>query len=303
MTSLRGTATLVRFTLRRDRIKLPAWVLGTAVMTMYFANALKLAYPTPEDIENVASFANTPAAVMMSGPGYGMDAPTREAFLANQYALYLMVATALMNIMLIVRHTRMEEEAGRTELVLAGVVGRLAPLTAAMLTALVANAALVVVGAAALAGTGVDPAGSLLLLTGFAALGMVFAAITALTAQVTEHARAATGCSAAVLGAAFLLRGIGDLVGEHGSALSWFSPIAWSQQTRVFVDPRWWPLALSLGFAAVALAAAYGLVSRRDVGAGLVAPRLERVCLMFGDRCVMLGMCCAPTRSPMTCGL
>lgn len=75
MTALRATLTLLRFTLRRDRIKLPAWVLGIAVMTMYFANALKLAYPTEQDIANVASFARSPAAIMMSGPGYGMDTP------------------------------------------------------------------------------------------------------------------------------------------------------------------------------------------------------------------------------------
>ncbi|MCQ4120938.1 ABC transporter permease [Rhodococcus tibetensis] len=274
MRALRATPALLRFNLRRDRIKLPAWVLGIAVMTMYFGNALKLAYPTDQDIANVASFANSPAAIMMSGPGYGMDNPTLEAFLANQYALYLMVASALMNILLIVRHTRLEEEGGRTELVLAGVVGRFAPLTAAMLTALVANTALVVAGTLALAGTGFDAAGSLLLLTGFAALGLVFAAITAVMCQVTEHARAATGLAAAVLGAAFLVRGIGDLTAKHGSALSWLSPIAWSQQTRVFVDPRWWPLTLSIVFAGAALVGAYVLVGRRDVGAGLMAPRL-----------------------------
>ncbi|QTJ67237.1 hypothetical protein HYG77_17730 [Rhodococcus sp. ZPP] len=276
MTALRATLTLLRFTLRRDRIKLPAWVLGIAVMTMYFANALKLAYPTEQDIANVASFARSPAAIMMSGPGYGMDTPTLEAFLANQYALYLMVAAALMNILLVVRHTRLEEEDGRTELVLAGVVGRFAPLTAAMLTALVANTALIVAGTAALAGTGFDAAGSLLLLSGFAAVGMVFAAVAALTSQLTEHARAATGWAGAVLGAAFVVRGVGDLAAEHGSALSWLSPIAWSQQTRVFVDPRWWPLTLSAGFAALALACAYRLVARRDIGAGLLAPRLGR---------------------------
>lgn len=112
-----------------------------------------------------------------------------------------------MNILLVVRHTRLEEEDGRTELVLAGVVGRFAPLTAAMLTALVANTALIVAGTAALAGTGFDAAGSLLLLSGFAAVGMVFAAVAALTSQLTEHARAATGWAGAVLGAAFVVRG------------------------------------------------------------------------------------------------
>ncbi|WP_133056634.1 hypothetical protein, partial [Mycolicibacterium moriokaense] len=42
------------------------------------------------------------------------------------------------------------------------------------------------------------------------------------------------------------------------SALSWFSPIAWAQQMRPFVDLRWWPLALlvvvAIGLMALATA-------------------------------------------------
>ena len=40
-----------------------------------------------------------------------------------------------MAILLVVRHTRAEEETGRAELVGAGVVGRHAPLAAALITA------------------------------------------------------------------------------------------------------------------------------------------------------------------------
>ena len=38
--------------------------------------------------------------------------------------------------------------------------------------------------------------------------------------------------------------GIGDVIDNSGSTLSWFSPIAWAQQMRAFVALRWWPLAL-----------------------------------------------------------
>ncbi|MFW5898832.1 MAG: ABC transporter permease, partial [Jiangellaceae bacterium] len=54
---------------------------------------------------------------------------------------------------------------------------------------------------------------------------------------------------------------------------SWFSPIAWSQQTRAYVDGRWWPLLISVGFTAAVAAVGYALSTRRDVGAGLVAAR------------------------------
>jgi ABC-2 type transport system permease protein len=105
------------------------------------------------------------------------------------------------------------------------------------------------------------------------AVGLVFAGITALTVQVTEYARAATGMAGAVLGAAWAVRAAGDMMDDYGSTLSWFSPLAWSNQTRSYVDGRWWPLLLSVAFAAVAAAVGYALSGRRDVGAGLVAAR------------------------------
>jgi ABC-2 type transport system permease protein len=79
--------------------------------------------------------------------------------------------------------------------------------------------------------------------------------------------------SAAVLGAAYVIRAAGDSLESGGSLLSWFSPLAWSQQTRAYVDGRWWPLLLSVGFAVVTAAVAYVLAGRRDLDAGLVAAR------------------------------
>jgi len=76
-----------------------------------------------------------------------------------------------------------------------------------------------------------------------------------------------------VLAAAAVVRGLGDVLQEHGSPLSWLSPIAWAQQTRAFVDLRWWPLLLTAATTGLLLALAYRLVARRDLGAGFVAPR------------------------------
>src|SRR5699024_3342663 len=59
------------------------------------------------------------------------------------------------------------------------------------------------------------------------------------------------------------------VIEAEGSWLSWFSPLAWAQQTMVFVDLRWWPLALSLGAIVLLLALAAQLSRRRDLGSGL----------------------------------
>ena len=127
--------------------------------------------------------------------------------------------------------------------------------------------------AAGLAGAGFAAADSLALGVGIGLTGLVFGGVAAVTAQLTAYGRAATGTALAVLGAAAVVRGVGDVLREGGSALSWLSPIAWAQQTRAFVDLRWWPLALSAVLVAVLVRTAYALVHRRDVGAGLVPPR------------------------------
>src|SRR3954453_17713818 len=193
--------------------------------------------------------------------------------IANELSLSVMVAAAIMSIQLVVRHTRAEEESGRAELIRAGIVGRRAPLTAALLEAALADLAVVAVIAAGLTASGLAPVDSLALATGIGLTGLLFGAVAAVTAQLSAHARAASGWALAVLGAAAVVRGVGDTLHAHGSPLSWFSPIAWAQQTRPFVDLRWWPLLLSLALIAVLTGCAYALSGRRDFAVGVVAPR------------------------------
>ncbi|BDU05185.1 ABC transporter permease [Nocardia cyriacigeorgica] len=271
--SLTGTGTLIRFNLRRDRIKLPAWVFGITVMGLYYASALPQVYKTPEDLRAVSQFSEGTVGALISGPGYGLAEPTVESVIVAVYGLYFLLLAALMNILLISRHTRVEEQTGCAELVRANVVGRHAQLTAALLVALAANVALSLFIAGSFSIAGLDSSDSLLFGCSVGATGLVFAAITAITVQISTYSRAAAGMAGAALGIAYVIRAAGDTLREGGSALSWLSPLAWSQQTRAYADGRWWPLALSIVFAVAACAVGYALSARRDVGAGLVAAR------------------------------
>ncbi|RPF26964.1 ABC transporter permease [Georgenia muralis] len=275
--ALAGTGALVRLMLRRDRVRLPLWVGGIALFVPYFFTAFGALFPTTADLQQAASFTQGPVISLLGGPGYGLgEGITYQSFFAAVYWLYFLLAAALMNILLVSRHTRVEEQTGRSELVRANVVGAHAPLTAALVVAVIANAALAVVLTAALVGFDAPLGGAALVGAGTAAVGLVFAGVTAVTVQLTEYSRAASSAAGAVLGAGFVLRAIGDSLGEHGTALSWLSPFAWSQQTRPFVDERWWPLAISLVVAAGAAALGYALSLRRDVGAGLRPARRGR---------------------------
>ena len=269
-----GTWRLVGVLLRRDRIKLPAWILGLTVFVFYFNTALPTIAPTEEDLAAFSQFAEGPVGAVLGGPGYGFDADlSYHVFFVGVYGLYFLLAAALMNILLVSRHTRVEEQSGRAELVRASVVGRNAPLTAALIVAVGSNVMLALLIGAAAMSFGYPAHGSLVFGAGVGAAGLAFAGVTALTVQITEYSRAASGLAGVVLGAAYVIRAAGDMLTEHGSLLSWFSPLAWSQQTRPYVDERWWPLLLSLGFAVTTAAIGYALASRRDLGAGLRAPR------------------------------
>lgn len=276
--ALAGTGALLRFLLRRDRVRLPVWLAGIGVFNAGSAASFQQNYPTAADRQTVAETLATPAALAMTGPRRYLEVPELSlgAMHAHEMIGYLALVAGLMSVLLVVRHTRSEEEAGRAELVRASVVGRHAHLTAALLGALVANVALALVVAASLLASGLpDLTGSGALLLGAATggAGLVFAAVAAVTAQITEHPRAATGMALAVVGGAFALRAVGDAGTE---ALSWLSPIGWAQRTYPFVDDQWWPLLPAVALAALLSGTAFLLSTRRDVGAGLRPPRVGR---------------------------
>lgn len=273
---LTGTARLARFALRRDRIRIPVWAIALTGLIGYFLAVIPIAYPDQAAMQTRAAIMKEPSGAMMAGPGYGLDNYTMGTMVANELLGMLAVAAALMSIFLVVRHTRAEEETSRAELIRANVVGRYAPLASALITLVVANAVIAGLLTAALTASGLAGADSAAIGAGVGLAGLAFGAVAAVTAQLTEHARTASGMAGALLGLAYVLRGVGDAQETGGSVLSWLSPIGWTQQTRAFVDLRWWPLLLCAGLAISMAALAYGLVARRDLGAGLLAARAGR---------------------------
>ncbi|ACZ29186.1 conserved hypothetical protein [Xylanimonas cellulosilytica DSM 15894] len=274
---LTGTWALVRFNLRRDRRRITIWTLSIAALYVYCATAFATLFEdTAEQIAR-ANIMRTPASVLMTGPGFGLDHYWFGAMMANELLLWLAGTLGLMSILFVVRYTRAEEESSRSELIRSSVVGRHAPAVAAYLTVVLVNALIAVVTfPILLTGAQGDVVGSVVFVLGCALVALCFGAVASVTAQVTEHSRGATGMAVAVLLAAVLVRGIGDIPRVGGTPLSWFSPIAWAQQTRVFVDLRWWPLLLTVAFIVAALILASVLGTSRDFGAGLVAAKPGR---------------------------
>ncbi len=276
---LTHTGGMVRAIVRRDRIRIAVWVGAIVLMVGTSAAATKGLFPTQADLDTAAVASNSPAVIAFNGPPLALD--TLGGQVAFQIGAPVLVIAALMSILMIGRLTRGEEEAGRLELVRSLPVGRHAPLVAAGLVVTAMNVTLGVLIALALLGTGLDLFGSVTFALEFVVLGLVFAAVTLVTSQITENTRLAYGLAGALLAVSFVLRAIGDM---HGGGLSWLSPIGWVQQSRAWAGERWWPFAFALAVAAALVGTAAAMLTRRDLGAGLVPPRPGRATARPGLR-------------------
>jgi ABC-2 type transport system permease protein len=275
MSGFTGTGQLFRLAVRRDRVVGTAWVLGLFAFAYSQAASIVSLYPTQADLDRLARTAGgigaNPAVVALQGPAY--DASTYGGATAWQVVTPGVLLIGLMSLMLVTRHTRQEEETGRAELVSSGVVGRYAWMAAALLYVLAVNLVLAALCALGYVSQGLPAAGSVTLAAVCGLCGLVFAGVAAISAQLTEYARPANGIALAVLGAAFLLRAVGDSASRL-SWLSWLSPIGWAERFQPFAGDRWAVLVLPLALLAVLLVVVAALLVRRDVGAGVLATGL-----------------------------
>ena len=271
--ALAGARVLTRIALRRDRVVLPASVAAIAGMVIVTAASFASLYPTVRERVAFAGDVNANAGLRaLYGPVF--DPTTIGGLTAWRMGVFGAIGAALLSLLLVVRHTRAEEESGRLELIGAGAVARPAPLAAALATVAAADLALALLTALGLLLVGEPLAGSLALGLAFALTGWVFAAVAAVAAQVTASARLANGIACAVLGAAFLLRAAGDAAGDDGPGwLTWCSPLGWAEQVRPYAGDRWAVLLAPLAATALLTAAAFALGGRRDLGGALVGER------------------------------
>lgn len=277
MNRLAGAGTLTRFALRRDRILLPVWVAVFTLMTVFSASATMALYPDLASRTLAASAVNdVPVAVAMYGRIW--DPTSLGALSLLKMAAMGTVMVAILAVMLVTRHARAEEEKGRTELLGAAAVGSWAQLTAAVAVAAIAMTGIGVLSAIGLTLVGLPAAGSWAFGLAWTLTGLVFAALSAITNQLTLSARAATSLAIVALAVAYLVRAVGDVLGDADgpSWLSWLSPIGWAQQVRPYAGDQFAVLLLPVAATIVLLAAALALHARRDLGAGLLPERNGR---------------------------
>ncbi|GII84499.1 exporter of polyketide antibiotics [Sphaerisporangium siamense] len=274
MNTLTGTGGLARLILRRDRVLMPLWVVLLGLIPLSYVASINELFPTAAGRHQYfAASAHNAAFVALYGRLFGDDLGQLVAWRAG----FLPIVVGLFAILTVVRHTRTEEESGRRELLASTVAGRHAGLAAALLTTLVASLVMGLLLAVGMLGQDMPASGSWAFGMQLTLAGWVFAAVGGVAAQLTSGAGSARGTAIIVLGVAYVLRVVGDMSGIGDGTLSWvawLSPFGWAEHMRPYGDEQWWSVLPAVAFTGLLAAAAVALSARRDVGAGLLPPRL-----------------------------
>ncbi|WP_270886357.1 ABC transporter permease [Pedococcus sp. 5OH_020] len=271
MSSLAGTTTLLRLAWRRDRWVVSACVVALVATAYGSMAATRDLYPTDAAAAaGAAAMTDNASLTAMYGP---LPALTTAGVGVLKTVMFGSLFSAFLAFAIVRRHTRTEEEEGRLELLAAGAVGRRAATASAVLLASLAVVATALLSALSLVATGVGVSGSLALGVVVVVAGLVMTGVTAVAVQLTSTTRGAGGIAVGVLGLAYVVRALADTSTGAVRQLAWLSFLGWAEKVSPFGENRFWLVLPALAATAALLLAADRLLQRRDLGAGLWAPR------------------------------
>lgn len=279
---MNALGTLVRFRLRRDRVVGTAWVVVVALSIMFVVSALASTYGTHQmRLGVIEVLTSNPTLLAVRGAPDGASA---GSFFMTEIGAFMMLLVAFMNTFTAVRHTRADEEQGRSDLIVATRAGRASSTWATIAHAGILNVAMGLLSAIVATASGYDLPGSLVLGWALASTGIAFFGIGLLSAQIFSTSRAANGWGIAAIAVLWVLNAAADANGTASadhlhvtpSAAVWFTPVGWGLRIRPYTQNEWWIGLLSLALAAVLVAVSFWLQSIRDTSSGLVASRRGR---------------------------
>lgn len=274
-----GTGTLIILALKRDRLRLALWIVGITLLLGFMVATFGAMLPADQDIIYMATaHGGNPVMRIFLGPISGVSL---GGFLMFRLSTMFAVIISFFGILTMTRHTRDNEETGCAELTGSTVVGRHAGLLAAIIVTTAGSILLAVLLALTFIVNGHPVEGSFAAGAALGVVGIAFAGVAAISAQLADTARGANGIAGLIMGAAFLISGVGNMLGDFNPATIeitsawpvWFSPFGWYQQIHSFYDNNWWLLLLFAAFLVVTATMAFMLNSRRDVGTGMIPAR------------------------------
>ncbi|MGH3908232.1 MAG: ABC transporter permease [Pseudonocardiaceae bacterium] len=269
----RAGPALTRLALRQIRRGTAVTILVAAGMSALVAAQYQTTFAGALDGPALQALAANPAIRTLFGPPIALDDP--GGFTVWRTGTPVAILVGVWALLVAIRITRGEEDAGRWDLLLAGRTPA-ADVVARHLTVLAAAVMLVGAGVAgALVVTGTAATGALLHGAGIMGLGLGFAALGGFAAQVLPTREAATGLSVAVLGATLLTRMVADGV-DTLAWLRWVTPFGLVAEVAPYAADRPGPLLVLAVIPLLLGAGAVAAARRRDLGAGLLTVATSR---------------------------
>lgn len=261
---------LWRLMARHDRVLVPVW-LAVLILTCY-ASAAATPALYRSDVSRTAAAAAinaSPGIVALYGPILDVTS-TGELAMTKMTVLYAVLVSAMI-LFVVRRHTRGDEEAGRSELLGAAAMGATTPLRSVLAYGTGISALLGVAVALANTAGGLPFVGSVAFGAAWAGTALVAVGVTALACQMSTSPRTCAAIASMAFGGLFVLRAVGDAT--SASWLSWLSPYGWNTQLRAYSDTRWVMLLLYVLVAAGLMVAADRVRRSRDLGSGIIEAR------------------------------
>jgi len=270
-----GSLKISAFIIKKDYLFVSIWTLVllfiAGIMLISFENQFTL-----EELQGLLIMKDNPAHVALQGPFFATKSFLAGHFYAVEMHLFTLIAVAILNIFLVMRNTRGDEEKGRYEVLRSLPVGRLAPFNATMIVVLVVNFILAASHGILLSLLnigGITTTGAFAYGISLGVTGILFAAISALLSQLSHSTRTVTAYAFFVVIASYLLRALGDVAFIF---LSFISPLGLPLRAEIFVTNKMWPFAVMLVIAFIIFAVAYLLNAKRDIGQGLLPEKQGR---------------------------
>lgn len=254
------TSKLFYFYVKRNSKKMILWVVLLTALTLMIPTAFESMYPSQSKMSPIIEMSKNPAMQAMLGPADFDDVNIGVLF-THEMTLFTAIMVAIMNILIVSRDTRGDEEDGRIIILTALPIGKQAPLMGLLIQTLLLNVSLIILltlGLASLNVEGIDLVG---------VFGIMFAALTMFVAQFVSSSSETTGVSIDLLLIMYLIRAFGDVANE---TLSMLSPMGWLSRTYAFSEDHWWPVWCILGLTVIIAILAFVLNGLRDIDAKLL---------------------------------
>lgn len=266
---MKGTWRVLRVILRTSILTVLIVAIVLSVITAVTAASINRLYPDEATRLAYETIVNrSPTTVLFQGRGYDVD--QQGGILTQQMAILTLTLFPVLLAWVGVRFTRRMEDEGYFDILSAGTVSRLAPVSAGMfaslITALIAGAGCLI----AMVALDFEVAGSAWYVLLLVLHMMAAATLGTLTAQLFRHRREAFYASSGIILALYLVRGWIDVQNYDAT---WTNPASWLAEARPFADqPVAWPYLVYVGLALVLGLATFWFASRRDLGGGVFSP-------------------------------